>query len=285
MLELVSGRGGSFKNLLVGDIANILSSAAKNKATDSPFIQPMHGILNDSSFAAVTTSDGSRHVFFQDINTNLRQAIYSSTIRGWITTMNLVPNTTDARLHTPISAIAQADSQGDLSEIVLVYIDSSRRLAGTTFSSGAWTNTTAYLNISQYVTAPASRAISLNVVPNTVNSSELLLFFEDSGGNITGLYGTHIAILPFFTPTVLWSWEDITKTIQSSLAVTHSTLSSPFSASYAWIRDNSTAVSMGISAVFFDPLADSMSTIVGSEYSNHKFNTCRPCLIDLILSN
>ena len=221
-------------------------------------------------------------MFFQDTNINLRQAIFSPTIQGWISTVNIIPNTTDARSHTPISVTLQANPQGGLPEIVLIYINSRQHLAGATFSSGIWTNTTKYLNISQFIAAPASRSISLNVVPNTANFSELILFFEDSNGNVTGLHGTHSTILPSFTPITLWSWEDITNDIQPPSPAPRVTLSSPFSAGYTYeTAINSTIPVAGIDAVFLDPYADSNSSFVWLDYSNRKFQTGIICSIDV----
>lgn len=36
------------------------------------------GILNDTSLAAITTSDNNRHIFFQDFNSSLRYTIFSN---------------------------------------------------------------------------------------------------------------------------------------------------------------------------------------------------------------
>ena len=65
----------------------------------------MHGILNDSSFATVTSAGGTRYVFFQDISGSLRQASYSPTALSWTAGMDLIiPGSIDARNHTPLSA-------------------------------------------------------------------------------------------------------------------------------------------------------------------------------------
>ena len=213
-------------------------------------------------------------MFFQDMNINLTQAVFSPTIQGWISTVNIISNTTDARSHTPITATLQANPQSGLPEIVLIYTNSRQHLAGATFSSGTWTNTTTYLNVSQFIAAPASRSMSLNVVPNTANFSELLPFFEDSNGSVTGLHGTHNTILPSFTPTTLWSWENITNDIQPPLPAPRVTLSSPFSAGYFYenVR-NSTIPPAGINAIFLDPYGDSNSSIASLDYLNRTFQT------------
>ena len=64
-----------------------------------------HGILDDSSFAAVTAPGGDRYVFFQDINGSLRQALYSPTTLSWTADIALIiPGSADARNNTPLSA-------------------------------------------------------------------------------------------------------------------------------------------------------------------------------------
>ena len=95
----------------------VTSSIAPTRCEESPFLSIIpdvwcstqvleHGILNDSSFAAVASSDGSKYVFFQDISGTLRQAFYSQTAQSWTSERSLtIPDTTDARIHTPLSAI------------------------------------------------------------------------------------------------------------------------------------------------------------------------------------
>lgn len=49
-----------------------------------------HGIMNGSSFAAVTMFDGSRRVFFQDIDGSLREAITNNPGDGWTSTLKSI---------------------------------------------------------------------------------------------------------------------------------------------------------------------------------------------------
>ncbi|MCJ1314232.1 hypothetical protein MMC25_007912, partial [Agyrium rufum] len=70
-------------------------------------LQPVHGVVNDSSFA-VTFTPSSRFVFFQDINGTIRYAVSSSTsisTQQWVADTSLFVNgTADARNNTPIAA-------------------------------------------------------------------------------------------------------------------------------------------------------------------------------------
>jgi hypothetical protein len=62
------------------------------------------GIANDSSIAAVVRLDSTKHVFFQDINNNIRQAVLTSgNNNDWdVSESNIV--VTNARPNTPMAA-------------------------------------------------------------------------------------------------------------------------------------------------------------------------------------
>ena len=86
-----------------------ISAAITAIATASP--SPLkHGIMDDSAFAAVITSDGIRHVFFQDINGTIRQAsraVSSPTTPDiWGSPLD-VQVASDARRNTPMAAIVR----------------------------------------------------------------------------------------------------------------------------------------------------------------------------------
>ena len=82
--------------------------------TSSPLV---HGIMNDSSFVAVTQLDGTRTVIFQDIDGTIRQASTPGSSSSWSTASNTVV-VSDARKLTPMSGFlrlygspAEADNQ------------------------------------------------------------------------------------------------------------------------------------------------------------------------------
>ena len=254
-----------------------------------------HGIMSDSSFAAVIASDGSRHVFFQDSECNLRQAIYSGQTSSWLATQSLIiPNTTQARLNTPLSAFVQSTIQENtnVSQINLLYISSNNRLAATSFSNGLWTNATTYMNVSQYTTFPTSRSLSVALLPSSTNKSdELLLSFENAKGNVTGLRGTHNA-LPFFNPASWWSWENITQNITQNVTQSienvspsgqqHATLGVPFTVGLDQFTlspspgsSSSISVGLGLVGIFFDQYAGVNSSIVDFSYVNGTIAACK----------
>ena len=63
-----------------------------------------HGILNDTSIAAMSMSDGDRHIFFQDSTGTIRQAIYTVTTNQWASPLSLVV-ATDAKNNTPLAPV------------------------------------------------------------------------------------------------------------------------------------------------------------------------------------
>ena len=60
-----------------------------------------HHILNDTSIASVVTSNGSRHVFFQEVSGVIRESIYEE--GQWMAPINYIIDT--GRNYTPLSAV------------------------------------------------------------------------------------------------------------------------------------------------------------------------------------
>ena len=102
---------------------------------------PEHGILNDSSFAAVRFLDGSRYVFFQDVSGVLRQSAFSPQDQRWITgDESILPDDSPTpRDHTSLSAcITSNTSLWYYAEvpISLVYVSENLSLAGAFYTTG-----------------------------------------------------------------------------------------------------------------------------------------------------
>ena len=197
-----------------------------------------HGVCNNSSLAAVTTADGIRHVFFQDVNGALRQMQLSTTTQTWATSMNFViPNTTDAKQNTPMSAIVLEQNSDVTTPILLLYVSQDYHLAATLFNyqdSQNWENATTFFNLSQYVAALSSKSLEVVQVPGTNSSSKLSLWYEDSSGRAIGLLGTHASILPTFNLTInepFWPWNDSTATLEANASITTTTIGAPFAIS------------------------------------------------------
>ena len=102
------------------DLVNLSSTASLSPASPSsaPTAAPVvlqHGILNDSSFAALATPNSDRYIFFQDLNGTIRYAIYAQSSSTWVTNIDLVV-ATDAKNNTPLTTLSTTNpSVGNLS--------------------------------------------------------------------------------------------------------------------------------------------------------------------------
>ena len=111
VLAIALGLGLGF-GLKKSGIGN--SQSNPNGAEGPPLTR---GIANDSSFAAVTQLDGTRHVFFQDINGSIRQAISSraGSAEEWPEVSLDQIIATDARASTPLTGFLRTN-QGKYNE-------------------------------------------------------------------------------------------------------------------------------------------------------------------------
>lgn len=88
------------------DLLTGFNSTASGEPPFSSVATSAHSFLDDTSFAVAATSDGNRHVIFQDSSGAIRDAFYSHTTLSWTSTASwIVPG--NARNHTPFSAIVQ----------------------------------------------------------------------------------------------------------------------------------------------------------------------------------
>ena len=174
-----------------------------------------------------------------------------------------------------MAAITMTESFDTATPILLLYVSRDDRLAATMYnyqSSRSWVNASAFFNVSQYATAPGSRSLALSQAPDTNNSNELSLWFASSGGEVTGLLGSHAQVLPHFSPTVLdpfWSWTDIASTLEAGLPVPKPVLGTPFSITptiYFGNTTNTPTASRGLWAMYFIPNAPPEASILYAEY-------------------
>ena len=253
--------------------------------TSSSLLSLSHGVFNDSSFAAVTTPDGTRHVFFQDVNGTIRQLQYSITSHTWLTSLSFViPNTTDAKQSTPIAAIILEESNDISTPILLFYISQNSRIAATMFNyenSQSWENASTFFNISQYTTAPSSKSLSITQVPDTNSSSQLLLWFESRNGGVIGLLGSHANVLTPFRPTILdsfWSWADVSSALKAQIPVPDVEISAPFSVTrMLYTQAGFGNIHQDLCAIFFVPNQVPNASLVYSQYYNATWGA-RKCI-------
>ena len=63
-----------------------------------------HSIVDNSALSVVTTPDGNRHLFFQEVDGTIRQAFYNGSTQSWLVSRALVISS-NARNNTPIASI------------------------------------------------------------------------------------------------------------------------------------------------------------------------------------
>ena len=204
---------------------------------------------------------------------------YSTLSRVWTTTLeaSIIPTTINARNNTPISATIQANSPNQPLDTIILYVTSNHSLAAAQFGSGIWSDATVNLNVSQFSTSPTTRSLSLATIPGTTNSSELLLYYEDIKGEVAVLHGTHSLVLPFFTPTILWSWKDITgELVQPLSSASPVSLQPPFvtAKSYNYSRRNDSILSNSLTTSLFDLSGGTNSTFVSAFFRQNN-STCK----------
>ena len=147
-------------------------------------------------------------------------------------------------------------------------------LATLQFVGGQW-NQTDVSNLSGYVAASGSRALSVSPIPNSksdANSSEVLLFFENPDENITVLHGTYYFMYIDKQWTHSWTWQDVSHQLYTSSP--HSTFSSPFTTGPLYgegFNGGPDEPPSASTALFFDPAANASHDIIVAQWSNGTF--------------
>ena len=230
----------------------------------------VHDILDDTSFAVAATSDGNRHVIFQDISGAIRDSFYSHTTSSWTSTSSwVVPG--NARNHTPFSAIVQSFANSSqevrasisnqafftyrrLQGIHLFYINNDNQLALSLFASGTWLSnrTTDYDvgNLGAFTAISSSRALTAtpishapNMTSNAIDAFRVCLLYESHDGGNEVLLGTQVDRgYSYVTEEaqLSWSWQDITSGLTSEGF--GADLTSPFGVSHELFGDASGAL-------------------------------------------
>ena len=254
--------------------ASPTASSSTPIGTSSPMLPPLvNGALNDTSLAAVSTSDGNRHLVFQDINGTLRHAQFSVATNDWLPTINFVVTQQQPRKSTPITVIEafsiDPESGTDLN---IYFVDTNNTLAATQYTTQAEASicvldSAALLNQSILVSTSA-KSLSVaripsndsNVVPTVPNSTivqdEYLLFYENPTNNVSVLHGLYFLLAGLagrnsvtadsFTDG--WAWKNVSDLFYSEnpSAWDGGWINAPFSATFD-------AIDPGFSAYFFNP--------------------------------
>ncbi|CAD6587164.1 MAG: hypothetical protein ASARMPREDX12_002766 [Alectoria sarmentosa] len=169
---------------------------ASNKSSPNISITPTaQFILNDTSLAAVSDSDGNRYLFFQDPIGLIRGVI--RTDNQWSTNLNL-GTSSNAKNYTPLAAIALNDYElngGESSTITLFYVSRTHALNSSVYFSGSWSAQTSQGDLSQgnFSTEVNTRSLSVaqtGFVPANETSTGknlALLYYENPTGKVSAL--------------------------------------------------------------------------------------------------
>ncbi|KAF6235742.1 hypothetical protein HO173_005937 [Letharia columbiana] len=126
-------------------------------------------ILNDTSLAAVSLSNGDRHLFFQDNTGLIRRAVRVESNGQWTTSPNLNASadpssklSSNPKRNTPLTAIGPTD--GPLGkDMSLYYISENHTVCSNVLSQGSWRQDQYFGN---YSTAVDTRSLSISLIPS-----------------------------------------------------------------------------------------------------------------------
>ncbi|KAL9071738.1 MAG: hypothetical protein Q9161_004002 [Pseudevernia consocians] len=147
-------------------------------------------ILNDTSLAAVSLSNGDRHLFFQDNTGLIRRAVRVQSSGQWTTSPNLNASTdpsskpsSNPKRFTPLTATGPT-FQKDMS---LYYISENGIVSSNFWREGesSWEQDQQFGN---YSTAVDTRSLSISLFPMANSSSSLNILGENSTANIALLF-------------------------------------------------------------------------------------------------
>lgn len=211
-----------------------LSAAAAPTLAPIPTPSPSlkNGILDDTSLAAVTTMDGNRHVFFQDINGSLRHTVFERSSEVWLNDAEYIITSSQPRNLTPLAAVVLYLGANEFTG--LFFINTEDLVAAVGFAgSGTLLGSKDLMNSSISV-APHSRTLSVaQMRPSQGNASreaiaEAILLYEAPNHNITTLRGY---LIPGFSDTVdspyRWWWQNVSEAVYSSISSKSNTWLSP----------------------------------------------------------
>ncbi|KAM0802654.1 hypothetical protein BDR22DRAFT_843688 [Usnea florida] len=172
--------------------ADLISSLAHfySPAPQSHNITPTaQFILNDTSLAALSLSNGDRQLYFQDNTGRIRRAIRAESNNQWSTDpyLNL---STKPKKYSPLVATVNEEIEGTGSgaEIGLYYVSENHTVISSSLSDGSWTGGALVRNLS---TAVNTRSLSFNPLPETTagnsTTNAALLYYENPTGKPSAL--------------------------------------------------------------------------------------------------
>ncbi|KAL8786833.1 MAG: hypothetical protein Q9213_002570 [Squamulea squamosa] len=202
------------------------STAAPTSATSATHTDPMlqHGMLDNTSLAAVTFPNDNRHVYFQEKTGAFRRATYSSQAKLWqaASDPHLPP---DVKNSTPLAAVTglnvfQIENDGsyvfrepddyNVNVVTLFYVNGTNHIRCVDWdqkdtSSCSLTGLSILPNIP---IAPNSRQISAAILVSDKDERGLLLTYQDLSHRSVIMLG--------FVEHKRWTWQNETGKLNSA---------------------------------------------------------------------
>ena len=206
-----------------------------------------HGVVNDSGLAVLSTPDGGRYVYCQDVNGSFRQEYYPNITPLPASSPNfIIPGTANARVNTPLSIFSVYTSEfGDFGDHfvsnypIMYHVKHSWTVDRHFYSislpiilllfiwrlafNDVWSTETDILQLQELQTHSGSRSLSISATTMETNGSDslqLLIVLENIDKNVRLLRGsvshrdvkTRDGLNPgshlSFMP---WNWTDVTQ--------------------------------------------------------------------------
>ena len=208
---------------------------------------PKNAILNDTSLAAITTSDGNKHLFFQDLNGSIRHTSFDVSSKSWATSPQFVETEIAPRNLTPLAVveIEQSTSATQSPTMEVLYIAFNNTLMDVIygFTVSQYLSRGSLLNGS-FSVAPDTRSLTVAQTKNIPSASEfnttaeVVLLYEAPNHNITTLHGS-INTDAGIENLGGWSWVNVSDSVYSAIRNKSDTWLSPPIASHVLSLDDS----------------------------------------------
>ena len=195
-----------------------------------------NGVLNDTFLTAVMTSEGNRHVVFQDMNGTLRHKIFvlngqadgQGNGGSWSNAENFLVTDPRPRNNTPIAGMWPLIQD----QVHVWFVDEDDHLAGVNFNTGPnnpnlASSASASLMNGSLAVAKGSQMLAVSQFPGFEKETltQAIMFYEaaDRPENITTLQG----FLTNSSGVTSWTWYNISDIIDAPLKDSGTWLSSP----------------------------------------------------------
>ena len=223
---LGAGLGVGLRNNEASSISTSTATTALTPTTtDAPSPPLKRGILNDTSLATVTTFEGNRHVFFQDLNGSLRHTVFYQGANSWANEADYVNLASSARNHTPIAAIKLGAEILGFDRILIFYVSIENVLASTLYGVHAANILNGNLMNNSFPVVTGSRTLSVTQMALSQNeTTEAVLLYEAPGADFTALHG----YLSASESNPQWLWQNVSEAVYSQLDKSNVRLSPPF---------------------------------------------------------